>query len=625
MSMDPFLDSTATVYVERVVISMQSAYYYLRLRQHFASAAEGEQQEITLAELARIFCCTIRNVKKVIKQMEEQKWIEWSPGRGRGNVSRIILLYGIEQIVLPIAQERIQDGDLEGAMQLLSDFAITAKGREHFFEWLSGQFGFIQEEIREQKLDTLRMSFYRPIPALDPAFVNRRTESHMVKQLFDTLIRYDEKIDAFIPHLAHHWEVNESRTEWTFYLRKGVFFHHGRELTAHDVVWTLERIADPKTGSPYRWMLQDVEKVTAEKETVVKIVLRRPNQLLLSILASVRLSIVPGDVIQEKGQAFSRLPVGSGPFSLITNDSQMFILEAVPTYFLGRAHLDRVEIWIVPQNNKDVRNEDYFSKRGEVHFQTFWNKLGPMEQWQELQSVEKGCTYLAFNLNCPGPQQDIAFRQALDRLIVREKMIAELRGNRYAPAYGFLPENKDVPGEAAGWDGDFKGCPDHRLYQGQTMQLYTYEGAGNENNAEWLQKHLADCGICVDVTVLPIEELKKPEIIQQADMVVAGEVFDEQWVLGMVEFFKSDVSFSRQLWNPALRERIDQELSALMLEREVTGQRHHLQEVERILREQCAMLFLYHTRQHSAYHSALAGVSLNALGLVDYKNIWFRQ
>ncbi|MGG4441952.1 hypothetical protein [Brevibacillus fortis] len=30
-------------------------------------------------------------------------------------------------------------------------------------------------------------------------------------------------------------------------------------------------------------------------------------------------------------------------------------------------------------------------------------------------------------------------------------------------------------------------------------------------------------------------------------------------------------------------------------------------------------------RSISAYHSALASVSLNALGLVDYKNIWFRQ
>ncbi|MFS0558109.1 ABC transporter substrate-binding protein [Brevibacillus sp. 179-C9.3 HS] len=435
-------------------------------------------------------------------------------------------------------------------------------------------------------------------------------------------------MDTFIPHVAHHWEVNETGIEWSFYLRKGVFFHHGRELTAHDVVWTLERIADPKTGSPYRWMLQDVEKVTAEKETMVKILLRRPNQLLLSILASDRLSIVPGDVVAEKGQAFSRLPVGSGPFSLVTNDSQMFILEAVPTYFLGRAHLDRVEIWVVPSSSQDLGNEDYFRKRGDVHFQTFWNTLGPMDQWQELQNLERGCTYLAFNLNRPGPQQALAFRQALDRLIVREKMITELRGNRYAPAYGFSPENKDSCGDEAGLDFEVDrslDLIDHRVYQGQTLRLFTYEGAGNENNADWLAQHLAECGIHVEVTVLPIEELKRPEIIQQADMVIAGEVFDEQWVLGMVEFFKSDISFSRQLWSPALRERIDQELDALMLGKGETGQHHHLQEVERLLRDQCAMLFLYHTRQHSAYNSALSGVSLNALGLVDYKNIWFRQ
>lgn len=604
---------------------MQSAYYYLRLRQHFASTAEGERQDVTQAQLADIFCCSIRNTKKVIKQMEEQKWIEWTPGRGRGNVSRIVLMCEVEQIVLPIAKTYIQAGDLEGAMRLLNDFAISSKGRERFFDWLSGQFGYIQEEVREQRQDTLRMSFYRTIPALDPAFVNRRTESHMVRQIFDTLIRYDEKMDAFIPHLAHHWEVNESGVEWTFYLRKGVFFHHGRELTAHDVVWTLERIADPKTRSPYRWMLQDVARVTAERETVVKIELTRPNQLLLSFLASDRLSIVPGEVVVEKGQAFSRLPVGSGPFALVTNDEQMFILEAVPTYFFGRAHLDRVEIWVVPPIGQDQRDEDYFSKREEVHFQTFWNQQVPLDQWQELQKLEKGCTYLAFNLNRPGPQQNLAFRKALDELIVREKMIAELRGNRFSPAFGFLPEQTSTPKEEAHAVDRSRDWLADSGYQGQSLSLFTYAGAGNENNVEWLQQHLHERGIQIDVTVVPIEELKKPEVIQQADMVLAGEVFDEQWVLGMVEFFKSDISFVRQLWNPTLRQRIDQELDDLMQERVISNQQNRLLEVERLLRDHYAMLFLYHTRQHSVYHSALDGVSLNALGLVDYKNIWFRQ
>ncbi|WP_289141643.1 SgrR family transcriptional regulator [uncultured Brevibacillus sp.] len=602
---------------------MQIAQHYLRLRQHFAGRQEKEQQEVTLAELAAVFFCTIRNAKMIIKQLAEQDWIEWMPGRGRGNVSRIVFLRSVEQVVVSMAKAHVAQGDLDKAMHLLADPKIPLRAKERFFEWLSGQFGFRSEEIEKRTRDTLRMSFYRTIPALDPPFVGRRTESHMVKQIFDTLIRFDERQDAFVPHLAHHWEVDESGTQWTFYLRKGVLFHHGRELTAHDVVWTFERIADPKTKSPYRYMLSDVDRIIAVKETTVVIKLRRPNHMLLSFLASDRMSIIPGEVVAQKGAEFTRLPVGSGPFRLIRNDEQMFILEAVPTYFLGRAHLDRVEIWVVPQNSL---REDYFSSQGEVHFQTFWRCQEPLERWSGLERIERGSSYLAFNLNRTGPLQKEEVRHAIHSLLDREKMIADLGGNRHVPAHGFLPDEKAVLSSKA---------PIHiqraqevlqkRIDKDERISLFTYEGAGNENNAEWLQKHFAQYGLLLEVTVVPIEELKKPEILLQADMVFSGEVFDEQWELGLVELYKSDASFLRMMWDPVTRAQMDEQLDLLMQEQDKEAQREHLREIEDLLREQHALLFVFHSLQQSAYHSALAGVSLNALGLVEYKNIWFKQ
>ncbi|MED1822156.1 hypothetical protein [Brevibacillus agri] len=162
-------------------------------------------------------------------------------------------------------------------------------------------------------------------------------------------------------------------------------------------------------------------------------------------------------------------------------------------------------------------------------------------------------------------------------------------------------------------------------YRGECLKLFTYEGAGNENNAEWVQRHLAECGVDVEVTVVPIEELKKPDVLRQADLVLAGEVFDEQWILGMVEFFRSDISFVRQLWSPALREQIDRELEQLMEEQSGECQQRRLRDIEQLLEQQSALLYLYHTRQHSVYNSALAGVSLNALGQANYKDIWFKQ
>lgn len=599
---------------------MQIAYHYLRLRQHFAHVTEGVGQEVTLPELSAIFCCTVRNAKMVVKQLVEQRWLEWIPGRGRGHTSRMVFLRTKEQIGLPIAQAYVQQGDLEKAMMLLNEWRVSGKARERFFDWLSGQFGFRTEEGETRTRDTLRMSFYRTIPALDPAFVGRVTESHMVKQIFDTILRYDEKKGIFLPHLAHHWETNEAGTEWTFYLRKGVLFHHGRELTAEDVVWTIQRIADPRTGSPYRWMLEDVDELV----TIVRIRLKRPNRMLLSILASDRLSIVPGDVVKEKGTDFAREPVGSGPFCLVENSEQMFILDAFPSYFLGRAHLDRVEIWIVQESRRT--QEAIPSIAGEVHvLQPMLDKNGRREEWQELQQMEKGCKYLAFNLNRSGPQQNPSFRDVIDRLLDREKMIREVAGRRYVPANGFIldwQQEAYVP-TTVGMD-EASTLLVASGYQGETLKLYTYKGAGNEMDANWLQQYFQEMGISVELVIVPIEELGKPDTLLKADMILAGEVFDDQLLLGMLEMYKSDRGFIRLLWDGKLREDIDQELDKLVLESEPLQQKRCLIRVEELLKERSAVLFLFHSIQQSAYHSALAGVSLNALGFVDYKDIWFK-
>ncbi|QRG68090.1 SgrR family transcriptional regulator [Brevibacillus choshinensis] len=605
---------------------MQIAYHYLRLRQHFAHVAEGVTQEVSLPELADIFCCTVRNAKMVVKQLVEQKWLEWIPGRGRGHVSQIIFVKTKEQIVIPIAQAYVRQGDLEKAMLLLNEWSVSGKMREGFFDWLSGQFGFRTEEGEGETRarDTLRMSFYRTIPALDPAFVGRVTESHMVKQIFDTLIRYDEKRGAFHPHLAHHWETNADGTEWTFYLRKGVLFHHGRELTADDVVWTLKRLADPLTGSPYLWMLEDVEELSAVRDTIVKIRLRRPNRMLLSILASDRLSIVPGDMVQQKGERFAREPVGSGPFCLVENSEQMFILDAFPSYFLGRAHLDRVEIWIVPENKRT--QEVIPSIAGEVHvLQPMLDVKGRREEWQEFQQMEKGCKYLAFNLNRSGPSQNPAFREAIHRLVDREKMIREVAGRRYIPANGFILDWQEHGYDASPVDPrDAQALLAACGYRGEALVLYTYKGAGNEQDAAWLQQHLRELGVAVELFIVPIEELGKPQTLSEADMILAGEVFDDQLLLGMMEMYKSSRGFIRLLWDKQLREEIDQEMDKLMLEGDPARQKKCLIRAEELLKERSALLFLFHSLQQSAYHSALAGVSLNALGFVDYRDIWFK-
>ena len=86
---------------------------------------------------------------------------------------------------------------------------------------------------------------------LDPALAIQGDEYMIMQNIFDNLVRIDEKLQPQ-PQLATRWTADDQGKTWTFTLRPGVKFHHGKPLTAQDVVFTVERILDPKTASPGR-------------------------------------------------------------------------------------------------------------------------------------------------------------------------------------------------------------------------------------------------------------------------------------------------------------------------------------------------------------------------------------
>ena len=91
-------------------------------------------------------------------------------------------------------------------------------------------------------VDRLRTVVFRDYTSLDPLTAFATTEAHLLMQVFDPLTRYDPATGRLEAHLAHHWEVSADGLRWTFYLRKGAAFHHGRTLDAGDVVYTLEHL-----------------------------------------------------------------------------------------------------------------------------------------------------------------------------------------------------------------------------------------------------------------------------------------------------------------------------------------------------------------------------------------------
>ncbi|MHC1473063.1 ABC transporter substrate-binding protein, partial [Klebsiella pneumoniae] len=85
---------------------------------------------------------------------------------------------------------------------------------------------------------------------LDPAIGYDWQNWSMIKSLFDGLMDYRPGTTELVNDLAESYAISEDGKVYTFVLRKGVKFHNGREVTAADVKYSLERTVNPKTQSP---------------------------------------------------------------------------------------------------------------------------------------------------------------------------------------------------------------------------------------------------------------------------------------------------------------------------------------------------------------------------------------
>ncbi len=87
----------------------------------------------------------------------------------------------------------------------------------------------------------LKLAMSSPPTSMDPHFYNLFSNINVSEHMFESLVKLDPD-SRVIPGLAESWKLVNNLT-WEFKIRKGVKFHDGSELTADDVVWSLDRPA----------------------------------------------------------------------------------------------------------------------------------------------------------------------------------------------------------------------------------------------------------------------------------------------------------------------------------------------------------------------------------------------
>lgn len=98
--------------------------------------------------------------------------------------------------------------------------------------------------------------------SLDPGW-GGQPESRILIGLYDRLVEVEPRSMEPIPSLATHWEIDESGTVYTFYLRKNAKFSNGDPITAEDFVWSSQRLIDPALASRYGYFGYDIKYAEA--------------------------------------------------------------------------------------------------------------------------------------------------------------------------------------------------------------------------------------------------------------------------------------------------------------------------------------------------------------------------
>lgn len=259
-------------------------------------------------------------------------------------------------------------------------------------------------------------------PSLDPILEQALSRQRLDPLFYNRVVEWghDGKLE---PGLAESWTTTPDGKTWTFKLRRGVKFHHGRELVADDVKFTYERILDPKTGSGGRGYLSAIDHIETPDKHTVRIVTKQPSASLLAGMAGGWSSIVPRDVV-EKGD-LRRTAVGTGPFVLQEWVPQSHLkARKNPDYWdKTKPAVDAVEIKVIP----DEANIIAQLRTGNIHHALLEDNKNFLlvkddRRLRVLRSPRLGFDMVNIN-HGRKPFTDVRVRQALSLAVDRAEVL----------------------------------------------------------------------------------------------------------------------------------------------------------------------------------------------------------
>jgi peptide/nickel transport system substrate-binding protein len=170
-----------------------------------------------------------------------------------------------------------------------------------------------------------------------------------MSQIYETLLELDPKTSALTPKLATSFRL-KAPTVWEFKLRKGVKFHNGSELTAEDVVFSIDRVPQvPNSPGPFTAYTKAIQKIEVVDPYTLRIKYAVPYPLApndLSTIYIVSKKVATGATTEDFNSG--KAAVGSGRYKFVRYaNGDRVELARNDAYWGDKPHYDKVQFKII--------------------------------------------------------------------------------------------------------------------------------------------------------------------------------------------------------------------------------------------------------------------------------------
>ncbi|EHA4996605.1 oligopeptide ABC transporter substrate-binding protein OppA, partial [Salmonella enterica] len=301
------------------------------------------------------------------------------------------------------------------------------------------------------------------VQSLDPHKIEGVPESNVNRDLFEGLLISDVEGHPS-PGVAEKWE-NKDFKVWTFHLRKNAKWSDGTPVTAHDFVYSWQRLADPNTASPYASYLQyghiaNIDDIIAGKKPATdlgvkalddhtfEVTLSEPVPYFYKLLVHPSVSPVPKSAVEKFGDKWTQ------PANIVTNGAyklknwvvnERIVLERNPQYWDNdKTVINQVTYLPISSEVTDVNRY----RSGEIDMT--YNNM-PIELFQKLKKEIPNevrvdpylCTYYYEINNQKAPFNDVRVRTALKLALDRDIIVNKVKNQGDLPAYSYTPPYTD--------------------------------------------------------------------------------------------------------------------------------------------------------------------------------------